>query len=76
MKDITQKGKVSQIISGLSVMFSLLGVTIALINLRFLITNGRDTWGAVRTLLIGVPIFLFCIAQFITIRNKYKKKSK
>ncbi|GKU30355.1 hypothetical protein [Clostridium folliculivorans] len=76
MKDIAKKGKLSKIISGLSVIISLLGIIIALMNMRFLITHGKDTWEAVKTLLIGIPIFLVCTAQFIILRNKYRKHSK
>lgn len=76
MKDIAKKGKISKIISGLSVVLSLIAIIIALLNLRFCITHGKDTKSAVVSLLSGITIFLACTAQFITIRNRYKNNSK
>ncbi|MBK1812206.1 hypothetical protein JHL18_16405 [Clostridium sp. YIM B02505] len=76
MKDIAKKGKVSKIISGFSVIVSLIAIIISLLNMRFCITNGKDIKSAVLSLLSGITIFLACAAQFIIIRNKYKKHYK
>ncbi|GFZ33306.1 hypothetical protein CSC2_38320 [Clostridium zeae] len=76
IKDNPKKAKITLLISGSSVIISLLGIIIALMNLRFSITHGKPTGSAITSFWCGVTVFLACITQFIVYRNKYKKNSK
>ncbi|WP_461206413.1 hypothetical protein [Clostridium sp. DL1XJH146] len=76
MKDNYRTTKIALIISVISVIISLVGITFAVMYFRLSIFNGKSTDSATTLFWCMISIFFANITMLIICKNKYKKLVK